>query len=261
MNLAIAASRKKIGMGLLVLLSAVSLSYAQRQESRGGEGPRESAPPPRAAVQRPPAVVDRTNHGSIRHVDTHVVQRPVEAPRSTEPPRGVEAPRSIEPPRGGIDQHQHFIGHHDVDVDVGGQRFWHGFVFGARIHGLRPGYFQLSVNGLPYFCDDGIYYQQVGDDYQEVYPPVGADVQELPDGAIEVDAGNGVYYYAGGAFYVQQDGGYVIVPAPIGVIVPELPPGAVQTSVGGWLAYQFNGTYYQPQFVDGVTQYVTISPN
>jgi uncharacterized protein DUF6515 len=245
MNLATARLRIEIWIGLLALLATGPLGFAQRQESRGAEGPRESAPP-RAAMQRQPAVVDRTNHGSIRHVDTHVVQRP------------VEAPRVVETPRGGIDQH--VVTHRDVDADIGGQRFWHGFVFGARIHGLRPGYFQLNVNGVPYFCDDGIYYQQAGDDYQEVYPPVGADVQDLPDGAIEIDAGNAVYYYAGGAFYVQQDGGYVIVPAPIGVTVPELPPGAVPVSVGGWAAYQFNGTYYQPQFVDGVTQYVTFSP-
>jgi len=241
MNFVTASLRKGIWIGLLALLASAPVSYAQRQESRGAEGPREGAPP-RAAVQRQPVVVDRTNHGSIRHVDTHVVQRPVEAPR------------------GGIDQHQHIIAHHDVDADIGGQRFWHGFVFGARIHGLRPGYLQIYVNGAPYFYDDGIYYQQAGDDYQEVYPPTGADVQELPDGAVEIDVGNVAYYYAGGAFYALQDGGYVIVPTPIGVTVPEPPPGAVQIVVNGVVAYQFNGVYYQPQFVDGVTQYVTLSP-
>jgi hypothetical protein len=257
MNLAIAALRKSTGIGLLVLLAATPLGYAQRQEPRAAESPRMSEPPretPRPVVQRQPAVtVDRTNHGSIRHVDTHVVQRPAVVPRAVEAPRGGGASY-------GIDQHQHIVPHHDVDVDIGGQRFWHGFVFGARIHRLRPGYFQLYVGGIPYFCDDGIFYQQTGDDYQEVYPPVGADVQELPDGAIEIDAGNLTYYYAGGAFYVQQDGGYVIAPTPIGVTVPELPPGAIEVSYNGGMAYQFNGIYYQPQFVDGVTQYVTFAP-
>lgn len=251
MNLATAALRKGIGIGLLALLAAVTPGYAQRQEPRGAEAPRVSEPPrqaPRPAVQRQPAVVDRTNHGSIRHVDTHVVQRPVVAPR------GVEAPR------GGIDQHQHVTAHHDVDADIGRTRFWHGFVFGARIHGLRPGYLQIYVGGIPFFYDDGIFYRQTGDDYQEVYPPVGADVQDLPDGAVEIDAGNIAYFYAGGAFYVLQSDGYVIAPTPIGVTVPELPPGAVEVSYNGGMAYQFNGIYYQPQFVDGVTQYVTIQP-
>ena len=254
MNRANVASRKRIGFGLLALLAAVSLSYAQRQEPSGGQGPRVSEPAhqaprpsqpshqtPQPSAPRQPVVVDRTNHGSIRHVDTHVVQRPVDAPH-------------------GIDQHQHVVPRHDVDVDIHRPRFWNNFVFGARIHGLRPGYFRLYVGGIPYFYDDGIYYQQAGDDYQEVYPPVGADVQDLPDGAIEIDAGNIAYYYAGGAFYVQQDDGYVIAPTPIGVVVPELPPGAVQVSYNGGVAYQFNGIYYQPEFVDGVTQYVTFQP-
>ena len=163
-------------------------------------------------------------------------------------------------PRGGVEQHQQIVTHHDVDADIGGHHFWHNFSFGARVHGLRPGYLQIYVGGIPYFYDDGIYYQQAGDDYQEVYPPVGADVQDLPDGAIEIDAGNIAYYYAGGAFYVQQGDGYVIAPTPIGVTVPELPPEAVQVSYNGGVAYQFNGIYYQPEFVDGVTQYVTIQP-
>jgi hypothetical protein len=241
MSFAKSTSLKRIGPGLVMLLIALPQVYAERPEAaRGGGGePVHMSAPPR------PAVVNRVDHGSVRHVDTHVIPQRAVPPPPPSVGHGFVRPL---PPVGGR------------GVGDRPRQFWHGFVFGSRIHGLRPGYFQLTVNGLPYFCDDGIYYQQVGDDYQEVYPPVGADIQDLPDGAIEVDAENSVYYYAGGAFYVQQDGGYVIVPAPIGVIVPELPPGAVQTSVGGWLAYQFNGTYYQPQFVDGVTQYVTISP-
>jgi hypothetical protein len=204
------------------------------------------------AVQRQPqpVVVSRPNHGTIRHLDTHAVPQPVQAPRG-----GGEAPHG-----GGGDQHQHFAANHDVDADIGRPRFWSGFRFGERQHGLRPGYFSLFVGGIPFFYDDGIFYQQAGDDYQEVYPPVGADVPGLPDGAIEIDAGNVAYYYAGGAFYVQQDGGYVIAPTPIGVTVPELPPGAVQVSYNGGVAYQFNGIYYEPEFVDGVTQYVTFQP-
>ena len=94
----------------------------------------------------------------------------------------------------------------------------------------------------------------------EVYPPVGADVPEPPDGAVEIDAGGQTYYYAGGAFYVQQDGGYVVAPTPLGVTVPAIPPGAVQVAINGGIAYQFNGIYYRPVFVDGVTQYTTFMP-
>ncbi|HUI07556.1 MAG TPA: DUF6515 family protein [Verrucomicrobiae bacterium] len=255
MRFANVASIRRIGVGWLTLFAAVPLIYAQRPQQPQREAPAPKnepaprvAPAPRAApaprgapAQRRPVVVDRVNHGTIRHMDTHVVERPPEAPH-------------------GFDQRQHIIVHRDVDVDVGRSRFWHGFAFGARVRSLRVGYVQIFVNGAPYFYDDGIYYQQAGNDYQEVYPPVGADVQELPDGAIEIDAGNLTYYYAGGAFYVQQDGGFVVAPTPLGVTVPELPPGAIQVAVDGGVAYQFNGIYYQPVFVDGVTQYTTFMP-
>ena len=63
----------RIGLGLLALFAALPLLSAERGEPRGGGG----------APGRAPVMVDRANHGSIRHVDTHVVSRPVAvAPRS-----------------------------------------------------------------------------------------------------------------------------------------------------------------------------------
>jgi hypothetical protein len=126
---------------------------------------------------------------------------------------------------------------------------------------LPFGFFTLDVGGVPFYYSDGIYYQPSDGGYDEVYPPVGAGVPQLPDGAIAISAGGTTYYYAGGAFYVQQpDGTYATVPAPIGVIVPELPPGAVQVNINGQTAYQFNNVYYEPVFENGVTQYETFVP-
>jgi len=252
------ASMRKIGVGWLALLAAVPTIYAQRPQQPEREAPartepaQRSAPPPRpqpaphavaphAPARIEPGVVERVNHGTIRHVDTHVVQRPPEQ-------------------QPGFEQRHRVIVRHDVDVDVGRTRFWHGFVFGSRHRSLRVGYIQIFVNAVPYYYDDGIYYQQVDNDYQEVYPPVGADVPELPDGAIEIEAGNLTYYYAGGAFYVPQGNGFVVAPTPLGVTVPELPPGAIEVAVNGAVAYQFSGIYFRPVFVNGVTQYTTFMP-
>jgi len=240
MSFANSTSVRRIGAGLAVLLVALPPVHAQRPEPmRGGGGE-----PAGHVVQQRPVVVDRVNHGSIRHVDTHVVQPRVEP----HPPvgRGPEKPR---PPvwRGS-------------GPESGRPRIWEGFVHGRRWPTLPVGCFSLFVNGAPYYYNDGIYYQPQDGSYEEVYPPVGAYVTDLPDGAIAIEAGNLTYYYAGGAFYVQQDNGFVIVPTPIGVTVPELPPGAVQVSVNGNVAYQFNGIYYQPVFVYGVTQYQTFMP-
>jgi hypothetical protein len=233
-----------LAAGLAALLVALPLVRAER----GG--------PPRAEASRP-AVVDRATHGSIRHVDTHVVQRaapPRPEPARPEPARVAQVRHDVEP-------HHEFLVHRDVEADVHRPRFWNDFAFGRRLAALPLGFLTLRVGGVPFYYNDGIYYQPADGGYQEVYPPVGAAVPEPPDGAIEVEAGGLTYYYAGGAFYTQQpDGTYAIAPTPIGVVVPELPPGAVQVSVNGIVAYQFNGIYYQPVFVNGVTQYQTIAP-
>jgi hypothetical protein len=235
-------------------------------------------PAPAPAFHPAPAMVDRSSHGSVRHVDTQVIQRPVVAPREpvhvdthvdthvethvdqhpVDVHRAPEHPVEVrhDDPRG-----HEIVTHRDVDVDFRGRHGWDGFAFGRHHPSLPIGCLTLSIGGVPYYYSDGIYYQPVGSDYQEVYPPVGAEIPAPPDGAIEVDAGGQTYYYAGGAFYVlQPDGSYAIAPTPIGVVVPELPPGAVQVSVNGGVAYQFNGIYYEPVFVNGVTQYETFQP-
>jgi Family of unknown function (DUF6515) len=266
-------SRQTTGLGLaaggLAVLLAFPLICAER-----GAAPR--APAPR------PVVVDRSSHGTVRHVDTHVVQRPVqvrpqpqrptevrhEAQRPTEVRREPQRPTEVrhEPVRPGEILRQPAYGrelqvHRDVEADFHRRHFWNDFVFGRRHASLPLGFLSLQIGGVPYFYSDGIYYQPADGGYQEAYPPVGASVPQPPDGAIEIDAGGVAYYYAGGAFYLSQpDGTYAIAPTPIGVVVPELPPGAVQVSVKGTLAYQYNGIYYEPVFENGVTQYETFMP-
>jgi hypothetical protein len=253
MKFANSISCRKIGVSLAAVLVAVPLLYAQQRQQQGGrpEPAQRSEPaarpePARAPVQRSqPTVVDRSNHGSVRHVDAHPAPRPIQRPS--------EGPHNF-------NLHRDVYVHHDVDVDFRRPRHWHDFRYGARFTILPVGYVSIMVGGSPYYYDDGLYYQPAAGGYQEVYPPVGADVPELPDGAVAIEAGNITYYYAGGAFYVQTDNGYNVAPPPIGVTVPELPPGAIQVAVNGGIAYQFNGIYYRPVFVDGVTQYMTFMP-
>jgi hypothetical protein len=230
--------RRKAGLCFAAALPAALIALPFLCAGDGG--------PPRAMMPARSVFVDRTTHGSIRHVETHVVQRPVEA--RPEPVRAVPA------------RHD-FVAHRDVEVDVRRPRFWHDFVFGRRLAALPLGFLSLQIGGAPYYYCGGIYYQPCDGGFQEVYPPIGAEVPEPPDGAIPIYAGGLTYYYAGGAFYLQQpDGTYAIAPTPLGVVVPELPPGAVQVSVNGTVAYQFNGIYYEPVFANGVTQYETFRP-
>jgi hypothetical protein len=250
-------SGRLLAASLATLLIALPVFSADQRGGGGGGGAMRAPAAPRAPV------VDRSNHGSIRHVDTYVVQRPTVVravvprpePVHTEPARPVEV-------RPGVAPRRDVVVHRDVDADIHRAHGWDNFAFGRRWGVLPVGFLTLQIGGAPYYYCDGIYYQPGDGGYQEVYPPVGAELPEPPDGSIEIDAGGGqIYYYAGGAFYAQQpDGGYAIVPTPIGVVVPELPPGAVPVSINGITAYQFNGVYYEPVFVDGVTQYQTFAP-
>jgi hypothetical protein len=246
------SSRKttlSIAVGVPALLIALPLICAERG---GGAS--------HAAAASRPAVVDRSSHGSIRHADTQVVQRP--AIHVVERPVEVrrEPAHPVEVRRGAAPGHAVMV-HRDVEADVHRRHFWNDFAFGRRHPALPGGFLSLNIGGVPFYYCGGIYYQPADGGYQEVYPPVGADVPQPPDGAIEIDAGGLAYYYAGGAFYVQEpDGTYAVAPTPIGVVVPELPPGAIQVSVNGTVAYQFNGIYYEPVFVNGVTQFETFMP-
>jgi hypothetical protein len=252
-------------IGLWALLLALSSYGAEHGGGgfRGGGAPRGPGPaisPSRPALSptgpalRPtgPAIVERPNYGTIRHFDTHVVQRPVQV--------RPEPQRRIEPGREFGNRNDVFV-HRDVDVDVHRNHAWNDFRFHRHFRELPFGFLTLSIGGFPYYYSDGIYYQSAADGYDEVYPPVGAIIPQPPDGAVPIYAGGTTYYYAGGAFYLQQsDGSYAIASTPIGVVVPELPPGAVQVTINGNTAYQFNNIYYEPVFVNGVTQYQTFAP-
>jgi len=222
-------------IAVLACLCAVPfVSEAQRHDVRG--------PAPHGGY------VDRSNHGSLRHEQTHVVRAP--EVRHEERPNVVVT--------GGPSTR--YV-HHDVDVDVHRNHFWNDFARGRHIGSLPRGFLSFRVGGLPYFYYGGVYYQTAPDGYEEVFPPPGAVLPEPPEGAFEVIAPDGqVYYYAAGGFYQHQPNGFVLVPPPVGVVVPELPPGATEVNVAGVVAYQFNGMYYQPVFVNGVTQYETFVP-
>ncbi len=218
-------------------LAVASICVAQRNNRSGGFAPRGET-------------VDRFNHGSVRHEATHVVHVPE-----------VRRDEHVERRSNVIVSGRRPTVHHDVDLDVHGRSFWHGFVRGQRFHSLPRGFLSFHVGALPYFYYGGIFYQEADGGYEEVYPPVGAIIPTTPENPFEVIVGGQVFYYAGGAFYQQQpDGSFAVVAPPIGAIVPELPPGAVQVSLNGTIAYQFNGVYFEPVFVSGITQYEVVAP-
>lgn len=131
-------------------------------------------------------------------------------------------------------------------------------VRGTRVHDLPPRHFDIPFHDHHYFFDPvGVFYLADPDgQYEVVEPPIGIDINALPDGADPIEVGGVTYYYLDGVFYAPQGDGFVVVAPPPGIIVPTLPDGATQTEINGTVVYQFNGYNYSPTIQDGVTAYV-----
>ena len=117
-------------MGVLMLLAAAPLSYAQRQEPQGlPSSDRESEPTRELRA--------RWRDSSPWWIAPIMEASATWTRMSSSDPSGysvVFKRRAVV-----LMQRQHVVPHHDVEVDIGRPRFWHGFVFGARLHGLRTG--------------------------------------------------------------------------------------------------------------------------
>lgn len=150
--------------------------------------------------------------------------------------------------------------HEDFDRDRLHSYFWFNYSPGMIINTLPPDYSQVYVSGVPYYYDQGVYYQPGPSGYVVVPPPVGAIVAALPPGAETIPYGATYYYYAGGAFYVQTAQGFLVVAPPVGITVPYLPPGAQAVTMNGMLYYRADGAYFMPVMEDGVTVYTTAQP-
>ncbi len=150
--------------------------------------------------------------------------------------------------------------HLDIDADRRHSYFWYGYHPGMIINALPPAYTQVYVGGIPYYYDQGVYYEASPSGYVVVAPPPGAVVPSLPPGAEAVAAGSTVYYYAGGAFYLPQPQGFLVVNPPLGVTVTELPPNATPVIINGMQYYQAGGAYFLPIMQGGVTVYTTVQP-
>lgn len=183
------------------------------------------------------------------------VERGHEAPVVVNRGREIDAARRAEIEREARDRR-----HLDIDEDRRHSYFWFGFHPGMFLHVLPPDYSQVYVGGVPYFYDQGVYYQSSPSGYVVVSPPVGAIVPALPPGAETVVAGSTVFYYAAGAFYLPQPQGYLVVAPPLGVTVTTLPPGAVPVVIRGAQYYQADGAYFLPVMEAGVTVYTTVQP-
>jgi len=142
---------------------------------------------------------------------------------------------------------------------------FHPYYWGPRWHPV--GYFigvpianayRFSFANQWYYYDDGTYYEPYNDGYTVVLPPIGAQVNYLPDGYETIPLGDDTYYYYGGVFYIGIPQGYQVVQAPVGAVVSQLPAGATEQDINGETFIVYNGAYYQPISQDGQDAYEVV---
>ncbi len=205
----------------------------------------------------------RANNRS--HEESRGVSRGPQAAPSREHQEGRELGRA---PEGGREmavrrgeiEHEANRRHSAIDEDWRHAYHWYGYHPGMIIGTLPPDNVPVYLGGIPYYYDQGVYYQSTPSGYVVVAPPQGVIVPALPPGAEAVAAGSTVYYYAAGAFYLPQPQGYLVVAPPLGVTVSSLPPGAVPVIINGVQYYQFQGAYFLPVMQGGVVVYTTVQP-
>jgi hypothetical protein len=179
---------------------------------------------------------------------------PREAPAGRPEVRGGPPPRVEAPARRDWDENDEDRGHFGGFAPHAPERIARG----THVHDLPPRHFDIPFRDRHYFFDPGgVFYMADPDgQYEVVEPPIGIDINAIPDGATPIQVGPTVYYYLDGVFYLPQGDGYAVVAPPPGIIVPTLPDGATQAVINGNVVYQFNGFNYMPTLQDGVTAYV-----
>ena len=118
----------------------------------------------------------------------------------------------------------------------------------------------VSVGGIPYLFDRGVFLLAQGAQYVAVTAPVGAVVAALPAGAYPVPSGAGVLHYYFGTFYRAREVNFEVVVPPPGTMVSYLPDGYEVESAGGATRYRFGPTTFKPLFVQGVLVYQVVAP-
>lgn len=123
-----------------------------------------------------------------------------------------------------------------------------------------PGAQTVTVEGIPYLYDRGIFLVAQGSQFLVVTAPVGAVVGALPDGAYPVLADGGVLYYFFGTFFRAREGAYAVVVPPPGTSVIYLPDGYTAETADGATRYRFGPTTFKPIFSQGVLVYRVTAP-
>lgn len=85
----------------------------------------------------------------------------------------------------------------------------------VRVSPILPlGFALLTIAGIDYYYNRGIYYKRLPDGYVITKPPLGAVVAQLPSGYVLFRSGGVEYFYYNDVYYNRVPSGYVVVAPP-----------------------------------------------
>jgi hypothetical protein len=114
----------------------------------------------------------------------------------------------------------------------------------------------VTVNGVTYIYDRGVFWLQAGGRYIVVTAPFGAVVDSLPDGYSKIPAGDKTYYYFFGTFFQPKGDKYEVIKPPAGLVVGYIPDGYLtETAKDGTSTYRFGEISFKPLFIQGIVAY------
>ena len=117
--------------------------------------------------------------------------------------------------------------------------------------GARP----VSVGGVVYLYDQGIFWVQQGPQYIVVTAPFGGVVDSPPAGASRVQTGSEPLLYFFGTFFRERGDGYEVVKPPAGTVVSYVPDGYILENAKDGARYRFGEIVFQPVFIQGVLSF------
>lgn len=118
----------------------------------------------------------------------------------------------------------------------------------------------VEVGGFTYRYDQGVFWLHQGATYTVVTAPVGATVDELPQGVTRIVSGTRSVWYFFGTFFGEKGGAYEVIKPAAGLTVFYLPDGYGQEKVEGVVRYRFGDVLYKPVFIQGILAYQVVEP-
>ncbi len=118
----------------------------------------------------------------------------------------------------------------------------------------------VEVGESAFLYDQGIFWLQQGSSYTVVTAPVGAVVEQLPQGVTRIQSRPAPVWYFFGTFFGEKGGAYEVLKPAAGLTVYYLPDGYRLENVKGAGHYRFGEIHFKPVFVQGVLAYQVVEP-